>query len=246
MANPEFLRFDTAVSTRLDGTTSGWNTQEIRRDGDHRLIQFSIAPRVGRGSRGMGGTYRAQLSREIATNGYARILPGVNADLTQTWAAWAYPPLEAELATHFVSADFGRLSALSMSTSDGGFALAFCSRSQYRSKPYLSGVMVLRADTTVERVYWRFHTPAPDEAAGGQAEFPRYDPSNGLPLLLPSRGTYFRRQGVAFFYQRQQTFPRWWTGPWFELPAQLVAEPETTNVKPVVIFKTATDSTGVH
>jgi hypothetical protein len=144
----------------------------------------------------MAGVDRQQLSREIEQGGYARLLPGVNADLTQTWAAWAYPPLEAELASHFVSDDFGRRNTLVLAGSSE-LTLVFCSRPQYRSKPYISGIMVLRGDTTLAHAYWRFHTPAPDERAGGEAEFDPCAAVGGLPVLLPVRGTYWRRHGVA-------------------------------------------------
>ena len=242
-----FLRFDSAASNLPDGTTSGWNTRVVRRDALQNVIKFSIAPRVGSGSRGMSGSYRQQLSREIAAIGYARLLPGVNADLTQTRAAWAYPPLDAELATHFISDEFGRRTAFSLVAPGEPVTLAFCSRSQYRSKPYISGVLVLRADTTLERAYWSFHTPAPDEHAGGEAEFAAYDSANGLPLLLPARGTYWRRHGVALFYQRQQSYPAWASGLRDALPQGLVsAEPERNDVKPIVIFRTVIDSTGTH
>lgn len=239
-------RFESAESNRPDGTTSGWNTQEVRRDTSRRVLQFSVAPRVGPGSRGMSGSYRQQLTRDIAANGYARILPGTNADLTQVFAAWAYPPLEAELATHFLSDEFGRRNAFSPVTSGPAQGIAFCTRSPYRSKPYISGILTLRADTTLERAYWSFHTAAPDEHAGGEAEFAPYDAAGGLPVLLPVRGTFWRRDGIARFYQRQQTFAGWLSGPRAALPPGLVDEPQREDFKPIVIFRTVIDSVRTH
>jgi hypothetical protein len=227
------LRFDTAASDRPDGTTTGWDAQEVRRDGLRRILQFYAAPRTGRGGRGMSGIYRAVLEAQIADSGYARLMSGVNADITGASAAWAYPPLEAELATHFVGDEFGRRNDLSLTTVDGREAIEFCAARRFRSRPYVSGVLVPRADGTLERAWWRFRTPAPDEQAGGEVEFAAYDASAGLPLLLAARGRFYRRQGTAAFYQREQTFAAWETAAREAIPTAALAQARRKIARPV-------------
>jgi hypothetical protein len=227
------LRFDTASSNRPDGTTTGWDAQEVRRDGEQRILQFYAAPRTGMGGRGMAGVYRAMLEDGIARDGYARLLDGVNADITATWSAWAYPPLEAELATHFASDEFARRNDLAMTSVDDRAAIRFCGARRFRSRPYLSGVLVLRADGSLERAWWRFRTPAPDEEAGGEVEFAELDATAGPPLLLPARGRFYRRQGAAAFFQRQQTYDGWRTAGRGEIPAEALAEARRKLPKPV-------------
>lgn len=229
------LRFDSTSSHRADGSTTGWDAQQNRRDGWQRLLEYHAAPRAGRGGRGMAGVYRAFLSGRIATDGYARLLNGVNADLTAAWSAWEYPPLEAELASHFVSAEFGRRNVFALASDQGRTTIEFCGARPFRSRPYLTGVLVLRADSTLERAWWRYRTPAPDEQAGGQAEFAPYSSAGGAPLLLPVRGVFYRRNGRAEFYQRRQTFDGWMTASREAVPDQALemARRELPNPVPV-------------
>jgi hypothetical protein len=237
-APERLLRFDTMESNLPDGTTSGWNSQEVLRDSVRRLLQFSSAARVGDGRRGMAGRYRQQWERRIEEEGYARSLPGVNADLTQAWSAWAYPPLEAELASHFLSDEFARRHQLALASEEGRITISFCAKRRFRSRPYIVGALVLSPDTALERVHWRFRTPAPDEQAGGEVEFATYDRSQGAPLLLPVRGRYYRRHGLALYFQRQQTYSGWQVGEGFALPRGLVREEPVNTRKPTVIWVT--------
>ena len=97
-------------------------------------------------------------------------------------------------------------------------------------------------DTTLIRATWRFRTPAPDERAGGQAEFAAVDRRAGRPVLLPVRSVYWRRAGVAQTFRREQSYGLWSTAARDELAADRVAEPSAPVVKPTVIWRSSADT----
>lgn len=237
-AAERLLRFDTMESNLPDGTTSGWNTQEVLRDSLRRLLQFSSAARVGDGRRGMAGRYRREWEQRIQEEGYARLIPGINADLTQAWSAWAYPPLEAELASHFLGDEFARRHQFALTSDEDRITISFCAKRRFRSRPYIVGALVLGPDTTLARAHWRFRTPAPDEQAGGEVEFAAHDRSVGAPLLMPVRGRYYRRHGVSLYFQRQQTYSGWRVGEGLALPRGLVREDPVNTKKPTIRWVT--------
>ncbi len=121
---------------------------------------------------------------------------------------WLYPPLESDFAQHFVDHVFGRMHRLSVvSKTEGELVLAFCPATERVSA--LSGLLILRDDTTLNRVVWRLRTPQPVEDAGGDVVFTTYDASGGLPILLPSRGLVWRTQPDGELQQRWQYYDRW-------------------------------------
>jgi hypothetical protein len=201
------FRFDTASSNRRDGTTSGWNTSEVLRDSLQRALAYVRAAQVGPGGRGMAGRLRASLDRYIGRHGYASPTPQVYADLTQISAAWSYPPLDGELASHFVSELFGLLSVFQIETGDGPLTIVFCTAPRFRSRPYISGRLVLATDTSLAGVQWRFHTSAPREDAGGEDHF--YPLQDGVqrPLLVREGDVYRRHEGDRFFHRRLMYAP---------------------------------------
>lgn len=215
--------YDTTSTLRQDGTTEGWTSEEVARDSLRRLLRFYRSPRTGAGARGMAGRMRETLVREIAAQGYARLLPTKFTDISQVWEAWAYPPLDGELASHFIDPVFAARNNLRLVTEGGERLLLFCGKLRFRQQPYIAGALVLRADTTLGRARWRFRTPAPDEEAGGEVEFGNYDSSLGLPHLLPTVATYHRRRSLLYFH-RKQVFTRWQVGERVALPSHLVRD----------------------
>lgn len=212
VAAGSLLRFDTVPSNRRDLTTDGWNTREALRDGQHRGLAFYEAPRVGRGRRGMSGRLRGSLARTIAREGYATINRGISADITQVSAAWTYPPLDGELASHFIGEAFGERTFFRVAGERGPIALAFCTAPRFREQPYVSGTLFLRADSSIDRVQWHFHTPEPREDAGGEVRF--HPVWAGLRrTLTPARGEIYRRHEGDLFYHRRLTYAAWTVDP---------------------------------
>lgn len=195
------FRFDTLASERADGTTDGWNLSEVRRDAQRRLLAFYDVPRVGAGHRGMSASLRALLEMGIERHGYGERNMGLYADLTQLSEAWNYPPLDAELAPYFASPAFAARVALRVERREP-LTLGFCTLGRHRAAPWISGTLTLRADTTLERAQWQFHTPEPAEEAGGDVWF-----RDGT--LEPSMSIFWRRSGNDRFFQRRMTFDRW-------------------------------------
>jgi hypothetical protein len=224
VASAGLLRFDTVPSRHADGTTDGWNTEQTLRDGQHRGLAFYRAPRVGHGRRGMSGRLRGSLLRTIAREGYATLNRGVSADLTQLSAVWTYPPLDGELAAHFIDDVFGGRTFFRIEREAGPATLAFCTAPRFRSQPYLSGSLFLRADTSLERVQWHFHTPEPREDAGGEVRFHPLQPG-ARSALTPAQGEIYRRNAGDQFYHRRLVYSAWSIDRAPLLPDSLVPGP---------------------
>lgn len=195
------FHFDTLASERADGSTSGWNVSEVRRDASHRVLGFYDVPRVGPGRRGMSASLRAILETGIERRGYGERNIGIYADLTQLSEAWTYPSLDAEMAPYFASPAFAARVALRVERREP-LTLGFCTLGRFRAAPWISGTLTLRADTTLERAQWQFHTPEPVEEAGGDVWFRE-------GTLEPTVGIFWRRSGNDRFFQRRMIFDRW-------------------------------------
>jgi len=217
VASGSLMRFDTVPSERLDGTTDGWTTGDAVRDGMRRGLSFYAAPRVGRGRRGMAGRQRAALLHTIARTGYGTLTRGVYADISQLSAVWTYPPLDGELASHFADDLFGSRTFFRVER-ERPITLGFCTSPRFRAQPYLSGSLFLRADSSLERAQWHFHTPEPQEDAGGEARFepPRAETGRAL---LPSQGEMYRRHVGDQFFHRRLVY-----SPWSVDPAPFLAD----------------------
>jgi hypothetical protein len=163
-------------------------------------------PAERQGRRALPGTSRIAWRRRVAIDGYAWLQTYRTGDyLTKTWL---YPPLESDFAQHFVDHVFGRMHQLSVvSKTEGELVLAFCPTSGRVTA--LSGLLIVRGDTTLGRVVWRLRTSEPVEEAGGDVVFTDYDASGGLPILLPSRGLVWRTQPDGALQQRWQYYDRW-------------------------------------
>ena len=200
--------FDTVDSNRRDLTTDGWNVSESLRDGQQRGLAFYVAPRVGKGRRGMSGRLRGSLARTIAREGYATLNRGVSADLSQASAAWTYPALDAELASHFIDDVFGGRTFLRVDREGPALALGFCTAPRHRSQPYLSGTLFLRPDTSLERARWHVHTREPSEDAGGEVRYRAPGAAARAPLVA-LQGEFYRRHEGDRFYHRRLVFAAW-------------------------------------
>jgi hypothetical protein len=218
-------RYDTARSNRRDGTTDGWNTRDALRDDQQRGLAFYEAPRVGRGRRGMSGRLRGSLARTIARTGYATLNRGISADISQVSAVWTYPPLDGELASHFIDEVFGSRTVFRVER-EAPLTLGFCTAPRYRSHPYLSGTLHLRGDSSLARALWHFHTPEPREDAGGEVRF--LAPADSSRVLTPTQGEIYRRHVGDRFYHRRLVYLGWSVDPARFLPDSLVPRSEAT------------------
>jgi hypothetical protein len=164
------------------------------------------------GERGVAGSWRTRLTRRIAQSGYAFARSG-GPDLTGAFEAWEYPPLEAELASHFASGLFGERNSLSLvRTAVGELIVGFCARADLRRQPSIEGQLVLNPDTTLAEAQFRFRTPSPSEDAGGRVQFlPPSRHPEGV-FLLPARGVYYLRKSLNYF-EKLDDYVDWKTAP---------------------------------
>ena len=234
VASGSLMRFDTVRSNRPDGTTDGWNTGDAVRDGQQRGLAFYAAPRVGPGRRGMSGRLRGSLTRTIERIGYGTLNNGISADISQVSAVWTYPPLDGELASHFVGGLFGERTFFRVER-EAPVTLGFCTAPRFRSQPYVSGSLFLRADSSLERVQWHYHTPEPREDAGGEVRFAPPAPG-AAHALVPAHGEIYRRHVGNQFYHRRLVYAEWSIDPAPFLPDSTFAPPPPPSRPPVVRY----------
>lgn len=158
---------------------------------------------------GIGGAQRLADSGRIADSGYAyrtyqtiqgRVRPG-----------WAYARLGSWMAQHFLDPLFAVRNSFSwaaQSHSGERSAIVFCPKT--RRLPSISGTLQLGADGTLASASWIFHTPSPNESAGGTVTLAplAYE---GPRLLLPAFSVIWRRGTGAnrdSFYQVATRFER--------------------------------------
>lgn len=194
--------------------TYDWRVHDMIRSESGSILQYHDRAALGRGQRGMSGPWREELRRRIARDGYARPLRQLETDISNAFSFWEYPPLEAELASHFIEPLFAERNVLTLEgDSAGARLLSFCPRPQYRRQPYIQGVLFVSADSTLSRAEWRYHTPGPKhEDAGGEVIFDAAARVVDGRLLVPSTGIYYRRHSLNY-YARAQIFQGWQLQP---------------------------------
>lgn len=156
--------------------------------------------------RGSSSQLRFSWTRRVRRQGYAFRVR--RTERGRSFDSWAYAPLEADFAPHFVDPVFAELHRLRVSDrSDVGWTIEFCPRDP--DDPSIRGSMRVRPDTTLLSVEWIFETPEPDEDAGGRAFFP---PSRGSPHeahALPTESMFWRRLPTDTFQEVHQRFDEW-------------------------------------
>ncbi len=173
------------------------------------LDEVDLAPSVS----GYSPAYSSAVSRGVAERGYAFAqawkAPGFRSP-DPDFVAWHYPALHSWYATHFASDLFGERHVLSIRRRGAeGISLSFCP--VLTDAPWIEGTIVLSPDTAFLSASWSFHTPRPDEDAGGEVAFTPVDRRDPLPpLLLPARGIFWRRVfGSEDYHQRGDVFLHW-------------------------------------
>lgn len=149
---------------------------------------------------------------QIRAHGYGVRLPWDQPgyrSLNPEYFAWRYPALHGKGAYHFASDLFGELHLLSILERDTEqVVLAFCARD--RRRPYIEGTLSISSDSSFSFAEWRFHTPKPDERAGGQVTFVPPADTGGQLHLVPSQGLFWRRQlGRNVYYQNGYDYVEW-------------------------------------
>jgi hypothetical protein len=168
------------------------------------------------GQRGFSGRLRTAWERRVAREGYAFIVR--RTDLSGSYDAWSYAPLEADFASHFGTPLFARHHRLRSPAPrpEGGWILPFCPSEDGR--PGVEGYMELSADTLLLRVDWRFRTAEPDENAGGWTRFPEVAPGEPAPRLLPLEAVVWRRIRNGDVQRRSQWYEGWTVTPGDSVP----------------------------
>lgn len=170
---------------------------------------------AGPGQRASAPLLRMSWNRRVEREGYA--FPVRRSDRLRSYDSWSYPPLEADFAPHFAHQTFGRLHDFHMEQADAtGWVVRFCGRRT--NGPFLEGVLEIGSDTLIHRVEWRFHTPDPDESAGGWSRF--LPPSGGgsAPPLLPTESMTWRSLPDDRIVRRAQWYEEWKTAPGDSVP----------------------------
>lgn len=167
------------------------------------------------GQRGSAPLLRYSWERRVEREGYA--FPVRRTNREGSYASWSYAPLEADFAQHFVTASFLEWHHLRapMQTTDGGWEVAFCPAEADR--PSLEGRFAIDSDSLLVRAEWTFHTPDPDEEAGGWAVFPPPAPQQPA-RLLPSQSLTWKRLPDGRIQRRAQWYEDWQLAPGDSVP----------------------------
>jgi hypothetical protein len=167
------------------------------------------------GQRGSAPILRLGWARRIQRGGYA--FPVRRTDRQGSFPSWSYPPLEADLSPHFGSELFGELHHFQhLDRTAEGWLVRFCPRKA--DVPHLEGRLLISPDTLIRRVEWSFHTPEPDEEAGGYAVFPPADALGDPPPLLPLESMAWRSLRGEQVIRRAQWFEEWQMAPGDSVP----------------------------
>jgi len=165
--------------------------------------------------RGSSFLLRVSWRRRIQREGYA--YPVRRPTASGATDSWVYPPLQADLAPHFIDPLFGRLHSLAMLSEGGeGWTLAFCPRDTRR--PGVQGTLILATDTSLVSAEWLFTTPEPREGAGGRALFGPPEGTAGERYLLPAEGIFWRRSTEELYQQTYERFEGWIVAPGDSVP----------------------------
>jgi hypothetical protein len=181
-----------------------------------RVIRASADGPLTAGQRGFSGRLRTAWERRLDRDGYA--FPVRRTDLSGSFDAWSYAPLEADFASHFGTPLFARHQRFRAPSPgpDGGWIVPFCSADSRRAG--VEGYLELSADTLLLRVDWRFRTPDPDENAGGWTRFPESAPGTPAPLLLPMEAVVWRTIRSGDVQRRSQWYEAWTVTPGDSVP----------------------------
>ena len=152
------------------------------------------------------------LEERVAYEGYAWEPLVVAGTTRRRESGWGYPDFDREHAYHFASAAFGTLHDFAISSESATqTTLTFCGRA--KEAPTIHGAIQLVPGEAFLSAEWRFHTPEPNEAAGGWVEFRSYiEPSEPNPHLVASRGLFYRRLEARGPYEDLRTYLREVTG----------------------------------
>ena len=155
-----------------------------------------------------GADTGAETSRATITRvGYAWRL---TESFDPAYAAWRYEDLGAGNAIHWITAEFGALHGFFVVARDQGETLvAFCPQGDPRARPTIEGILTIGPDSTLVQASWRFHTPKPDEEAGGDATFFPPGPSMPVRALLPREDLFWRRTSHGRYFQRWRQYDQW-------------------------------------
>lgn len=158
------------------------------------------------GQRASAPLLRLSWTRRIDREGYAFAVR--RSGRTRSYDSWSYPPLEADFSPHFGGESFGRRHDFYTELADlDGWILRFCGRDT--EAPYLEGILELGPDTLIRRAEWRFHTPTPDEEAGGWTRFPPSAEDGSPPPLLPVESMTWRSLPDGEVVRRAQWYDGW-------------------------------------
>lgn len=145
----------------------------------------------------------------MALSGYATRAAGGVGERT---AFWHYRALDGGAMQDFTGEFFGTAHtfAILRQTAEET-TVAFCPRERMGRTGQIQGTLTLRPDTTLAAARWTFHTPRPDEDAGGEASYYPPNPIFGRALLT-RESVFWRKSGRAYYYETSG-FARWSLNP---------------------------------
>lgn len=172
-------------------------------------------PQENLDQRGVSRLIWYRWTRQFRARGYA--LSVIHVDSTHAFRSWSYPPLEAELAAHFASSQFGRLHRFVVTSEDAeGWTLFYCPRDADRAE--IEGRLRLAPDTSLVWAEWRYVTSEPRQEAGGRVLFSEYASSGIQPYLLPAEGMTWRMRPDSMWSARHLRYEGWVTVPGDSVP----------------------------
>jgi len=211
-------RYGMAYYATIDSSVLRASDRE--RSGDPRPFEYI---------RSIGAAQRLADSARIADVGYAyeyKVTAARPTRFHKLDRRWKYPKLQSYMAQHFLDQTFGDRHTFSLGKTDGSeLVVSFCPRS--RDAANISGSLVIRSDMTLVSARWRYHTPDPDDDAGGEVLFVPPARWSTRPVLLPAESTTWQRSPGEFrdYYRQEVAHYRRWNAQDTMLPVRLGVAP---------------------
>lgn len=124
-------------------------------------------------------------------------------------AFWSYYYLDGWDTQHWMRDGFGSRHTLGVvRAGPEQTVISFCPRARLGEFGQVQGTLTLNRDGTLSAASWRYRTRAPDEDAGGEAEYLPPDPHLGR-VLLARQTLFWRRTTLNRYYVEARRLSGW-------------------------------------
>jgi hypothetical protein len=214
-------RYAVAPANRGGGAVLRWSRDVVPKADVGSLDDNRLVPAL----QGEAGELRQLSEQFMMDSGYAASLKREGSLLVQVaqtndlYADWWYPSLDRWDIDHWLRDSFGHQHTLSARAhEDGSVEILFCDTG--KTSTGVEGSLSIGSDTTLIRAAWHFHTPKPDEKAGGQVVFVPAG-TGRVRRLVPMSSVFWRQVGGRkdLYVQDAATYQAWGYGPSGAIPS---------------------------